>query len=70
MANLFDNTRNYILGDPDLEIIGTREKLAQWRHRRVGPAYYALGRKIVYRGSDLNEWAQLNRVETNASVQS
>jgi hypothetical protein len=66
MVKLFDNNRNYVLSDSELEIIGDREKLAQWRHKGVGPAYYRLGRKIVYRGADLNEWAEANRVETNA----
>jgi len=70
MEHIFDNTRNYVLGDPELDIIGTRERLAQWRHRGVGPAYYTLGRKIVYHGSDLNAWAESNRVETNVSVKS
>lgn len=63
MATLFDNTRAYVLGDPELDIIGNREKLAQWRHRGTGPAFYRLGRKIIYQGTDLNAWAEANRVE-------
>jgi hypothetical protein len=66
MVQIFDNNRNYILSDKELEIIGDREKLAQWRHKGIGPAYYRLGRKIIYRGIDLNTWAEANRVETNA----
>ena len=66
MANLFEQNRNYILGDEDLDIIGDREKLAQWRHKCTGPAYYKLGRKIIYRGGDLNAWAEANRVETGS----
>lgn len=61
MADIFENDRNYVLGDPELDLIGDREKLAQWRHKNMGPAYYKLGRKIVYRGSDLNAWAALRR---------
>lgn len=63
MANLFDDNRAYVLGDPELDIIGNREKLAQWRHRGTGPAFYRLGRKIIYQGADLNAWAEANRVE-------
>ena len=63
MANLFEQDRIYVLGDPELEIIGTREKLAQWRHKGIGPAFYRLGRKIVYRGQDLNAWANAHRVD-------
>lgn len=69
MNNLFDNTRNYVLGDKDLDLIGDRDKLAQWRHKGMGPAFYKLGPKIVYRGADLNAWAEAQRVEpTNGGV--
>lgn len=63
MAGLFENDRNYVLGDPDLDLIGDRDKLAQWRHKKIGPAFYKLGRKIIYRGADLNAWAEANRVD-------
>ena len=64
---LFGNTRNYVLGDSELELIGSREKLAQWRHRGVGPAFYRLGKKVIYRGVDLNVWAEAQRVEPQAA---
>lgn len=63
MANLFEQNRNYVLGDPELDILGDRNKLAQWRHKRTGPPFYRLGRKIIYRGADLNAWAEANRVD-------
>ena len=63
MADLFAQNRAYVLGDEDLNIIGDRDKLAQWRHKKIGPAFYRLGRKIIYRGADLNAWAEANRVE-------
>lgn len=65
MPKSFEDSRNYVLGDPELDLIGDRDKLAQWRHKNVGPAYYRLGRKIIYRGSDLNDWVEAQRVETN-----
>lgn len=61
MQHLFDPNKNFVLGDPELELIGDRAKLAQWRHKGMGPAFYRLGRKIVYRGVDLNSWADSNR---------
>ena len=67
MPNLFENNCSYVLGDAELDIIGDREKLAQWRHKGMGPAYYRLGRKIVYRGADLNAWAEANRIDPKAS---
>ena len=63
MADFFEQDRNYVLGDPELDIIGDRDKLAQWRHKGMGPAYYKMGRKIVYRGADLNAWAEANRYD-------
>ena len=62
MAFLFDDSRNYVLGDPELKLLGSRELLAQWRHKGRGPTYYRLGRKIIYHGSDLNEWVAASRV--------
>ncbi|GAA6187841.1 hypothetical protein NBRC116596_09040 [Litorivita sp. NS0012-18] len=35
---LFDQNRNYVLGDEELDLIGERDKLAQWRHKGMGPA--------------------------------
>lgn len=63
MANLFEQNRNYVLGDTELNLIGDRDKLAQWRHKSIGPAFYKLGRKIIYRGADLNAWANAQRVD-------
>jgi hypothetical protein len=63
VSNLFENERNYVLGDSELDVIGERDKLAQWRHKNMGPAFYRLGRKIIYRGADLNAWAEAGRVD-------
>ena len=65
MANLFEQNRNYVLGDDELNLIGDRDKLAQWRHKSLRPAFYRLGRKIIYRGADLNAWADANRHDPN-----
>ncbi|UYV36730.1 helix-turn-helix domain-containing protein [Rhodobacteraceae bacterium D3-12] len=51
------------MGDLELELLGDRDKLAQWRHKGVGPAYYKIGRKVIYRGSDLNTWLAANRYD-------
>ncbi|KPA20838.1 hypothetical protein shim_27520 [Shimia sp. SK013] len=66
MSKPFENDRNYVLGDPELELFGGREKLAQWRHKSTGPAYYKIGRRVVYRGSNLNAWLEANLVDPNA----
>ena len=68
MSDLFENNRAYVLGDPELEIIGDRDKLAQWRHKNRGPAFYRLGRKIIYRGVDLNAWVAAKRVDPSKNA--
>lgn len=68
MANLFEDNRIYVLGDPELDVLGSREKLAQWRHRRVGPPWVKIGRKVAYLGSDLNTWLSAQRTDPNSST--
>ena len=68
MAQLFEQNRTYVLGDSELDLIGDRAKLAQWRHKGMGPAFNRLGRKIVYRGADLNTWVEANRVDPGAEA--
>jgi len=68
MAEVFDSNRTYVLGDPELSVIGSRGKLAQWRYRRVGPPWIKLGRKIAYLGADLNAWLALQRTDPSAEA--
>lgn len=64
MTQLFDETRHYQPTDPEiLTLIGSKEKQAQMRYYGRSPAFYRLGRKIVYHGADLNAWANAQRVE-------
>ncbi len=65
MANIFDSDRIFFPGDPELEVIGSPKKLAQWRHRNVGPAFMRIGRRIGYHGSDLNTYLSSRRTDPN-----
>ncbi len=67
MAKIFEDNRTYVLGDPELNVLGTREKLAQWRHRMVGPPWVKIGRKVAYLGADLNDWMAANRTDPSKS---
>lgn len=51
--------------DKELDLIATRAMRAQWRHRRVGPKYTKFGRRVKYRGFDLNSWIEKRTVQTN-----
>jgi hypothetical protein len=38
--------------------------LANWRCQGRGPLYLKLGRKVLYRLSDLETWSDYNKVKT------
>lgn len=63
MNDLFDETRAYLPDDPEiLALLGNKSRQAQLRHHGRAPAYFRLGRKIVYHGADLNAWANAQRI--------
>lgn len=64
---LFERARLYDDTDKELDVIAPRPKRAQWRHRRVGPAFLKFGRRVKYLGSDLNDWVAQARVTTTES---
>lgn len=53
---MFDDDMLYSADDPALLILGRPSTLAHWRSEGRGPAYIKMGRRVAYRGSDLNEW--------------
>ena len=65
---VFENKRIYDNSDKELNIIAPRSKRAQWRHRKVGPAFLKFGRKVKYLGEDLNIWIERHRVEPTEIV--
>lgn len=59
---VFEDERVYDDTDPELDLIASRNKRAQWRHRRVGPIFCKFGRRVKYLGTDLNAFVEENRV--------
>ena len=49
--------------DPVMRLFGSVGKLAVWRNRGQGPAFYKIGRNIRYHGRDLIEFLQASRVD-------
>ncbi len=68
MANIFDDDRVYFPEDPEMRLLGNREKLAQWRHRMTGPAFIRIGRRIAYHGTDLNTYLAAQRIDPNGEA--
>ena len=44
----------------DIATVGT---LTVWRSQNTGPPYHKVGKRILYKGSDLNDWLEANRVD-------
>ncbi|WP_380054111.1 MerR family transcriptional regulator [Falsihalocynthiibacter sp. SS001] len=63
MAKIYDDDRIFFPEDPELRVLGSTEKLAQWRHRNTGPAFIRIGRRIGYHGIDLNAYLDAQRVD-------
>ena len=68
MRIVFDQDRIFFPEDPEMRVIGTIEKLAQWRHRRHGPAFMRIGRRIAYHGSDLNAYLNAQCVDPSITA--
>jgi excisionase family DNA binding protein len=39
--------------------------LAQWAYRGIGPGYMKVGRRVLYRKSELDAWLESRRVTTS-----
>ena len=68
MVKVFDDDRVYFPEDTELRVLGSTEKLSQWRHRNTGPAFVRIGRRIGYFGSDVNAYLNAHRVDPNAEA--
>ncbi len=59
---IFEDERIYDDSDVELDLIAPKNKRAQWRHRRVGPAFVKFGRRVKYIGTDLNTYVEQSRI--------
>ena len=53
---LFDEAKLYRSDDPALNVLASWSTRAHWRSEGRGPAFLRLGRRVFYRGADLNAW--------------
>ena len=59
----FDPDRYYLATDPEMLMLGSPVTLAQHRYQGRGPRYVKLGRRVLYRGCDLNDYLDEHVVE-------
>lgn len=53
---------------PEMRILGAVQTLARWRHEGKGPSYTKSGARVLYRGSDVLEWLNSQRIETEVAA--
>ena len=59
----FDPERYYTTTDSELSLLGSPTALAQRHHRGKSPRYHKVGRRVRYRGRDLNDFLDQCAVE-------
>ncbi len=64
---MFDSERLYQTDDPELTAVWPTSTLANWRAEKRGPKYVKYGKRIIYRGSDLNAFIEAHVVEPAAA---
>jgi len=45
------------------ELHNETKTLANWRTKRIGPPFIRVGKRVLYRRSDLEKWLESKRVE-------
>lgn len=64
---MYEDNRLYPADSAELNVLGTYSTLAHWRSQGTGPTYIKLGKRVAYRGRDLNEWIERKTVQTEAA---
>ena len=65
---MFKPDRLYLTDDLELLAIWKASTLANWRYERRGPAYMKVGKRVYYRGADLNDFLLKHRVDPAAAA--
>ena len=66
---MFVPEKLYLASDPALKILAPYSTMAHWRCEGRGPAFFKSGQRVLYKGSDLNDWLQSRRVDPSACRQ-
>ena len=66
-GTLFNPDTVYTPEDVAARGIANYSTLAKWRMARTGPPFIRLGKRVGYRGRDLNEWLDVQTVRPTAA---
>ena len=64
---MFDPDKLFTADDPLMRQIAPLGTLANWRSQRKGPAFVRLGKRVAYKGADLNRWIEAQTVRPAAA---
>lgn len=64
----FEDDRYYLTTNEELLLLGSPDSLAKQRSRGEGPPYVKLGRRVLYRGCDLNGYLDACLIKPKASA--
>lgn len=64
---MFESGKFYRANDEALTKIWSYWTLAEWRCKGRGPTFVKIGRRVFYRGQDLNDWIERQVVRPVAS---
>ena len=65
---MFEPDRLYLTDDPNLLAILKASTLASWRCEGRGPVYMKIGKRVYYKGADLNAFIDSHRVDPAAAA--
>ena len=62
-----DETAYYPVAHDVLKTLAARQKLGQWRNEQRNLPYYKVGSRVFYKGADILQFMEANRVEPQAA---
>ena len=65
---MFQSDRLYLTDNPDLLAVWKASTLAGWRCEERGPVYMKIGKRVYYKGADLNAFIDSHRVDPAAAA--
>ncbi len=66
---MFQPDKLYRTDDPEIEALAPYSTLAHMRSEGRGPDFLRVGKRVLYRGSDLNAWLETVTVRQSARTQ-